>query len=169
MTYRVHIFANGGSGRWVASKDYTARPDQEAITGSFKELQGPGWFEVRVSRLKDGEEYALSAWTQEDGTPGRKSLPATPVLGNPRQADCTCGTPSRARFYLSGVIGRGDERRGTETEELSQYCCAKHATRALVNAALRERTKADPDGTAQFGPWKVLEFSKRKLAGSARL
>jgi hypothetical protein len=87
----------------------------------------------------------------------------------PDPATCTCGTPSKALYYLSGVIGRGDERRGTETEELSEYKCAGHATRALVNAALKERTRTDPDGTAQFGPWKVLEFSKRKLSGSARL
>ena len=94
-------------------------------------------------------------------------------------SDCACGDPQRADYYLNGVIGRGKVEQpgftggffeggshsstGTETEELSQFSCAEHATREIVNATLAERDKKDPEGFTHYGKWKILEFRKHQL------
>jgi hypothetical protein len=75
--YRVHLHADGGAGRWAGSADFTRPPTREQVSENLEALQGPGWFEVRVCRLaRGGEELYWYGWTQEDGTPGRKSSPA---------------------------------------------------------------------------------------------
>jgi hypothetical protein len=80
--YRVHLYADGGRGRWLASRDFTGRPDQETINAAFDLLQGPGWFEVRVNPLRGDDELSGWAWTQQDGTPGRKDQdPPTHLTG----------------------------------------------------------------------------------------
>lgn len=78
---------------------------------------------------------------------------------------CACGNPQQADFYLEGVLGRGNSRTGTETEELSHYSCAPHANKAAVKAALKIRDQEDPAGLAALGRWTILEFRKRPLRG----
>jgi hypothetical protein len=89
-------------------------------------------------------------------------LPGTDTSSIPAAKKCSCGVPSEADYYLSGVIGRGSVKTGTETEELSEFRCAAHAsTRAQYEKMLRE-VRVD-DHTAFYGPWTVLEFKRRKL------
>lgn len=71
--YRVHIYDCTDQGRWIASRTFGTRPDQETVNAAFTQLRGPGWFEVRVNRLAGDGELALTGWTQENGTPGRKT------------------------------------------------------------------------------------------------
>jgi hypothetical protein len=89
-------------------------------------------------------------------------LPGTDTRSIPAAKKCSCGVPSEADYYLDGVIGRGTAKTGTETEELSEFRCAAHApTRSQYSRMLREETT--DESTAFYGPWKVLEFKRRKL------
>lgn len=74
---------------------------------------------------------------------------------------CACGDPQQAAFYVNGVIGRGTVATGTQTEELSEFRCARHnLTRKQYSAMLR---KVVDEHTAFYGAWQVLEFRSRKL------
>jgi hypothetical protein len=70
--HRVHVYEMGGSNRWLASADFARQPDRQEINEALAPLQGPGWFEVRLARLSGADEIPIAAWTQQDGTPGRK-------------------------------------------------------------------------------------------------
>lgn len=96
---------------------------------------------------------------------------------------CSCGVPSEADVYIEGVIGRGTEKTGTETEELSEFRCKAHAqTRPQYSRMLRQSHAAlcadsmpedELSPTAEwlaerqaakfYGPWQVLEWKRHKL------
>lgn len=64
-------------------------------------------------------------------------------------------------MYLEGVIGRGNDRTGTQTEELSEFRCSRHAVgRRLYGTQLR---KVVDDDTSFYGRWQVLSFHSHKI------
>lgn len=110
--YRVHLYAADGNGRWIASADFPRPPTREQVNEELEALRGPGWFEVRVCRLtRGGEELYWYAWTQEDGTPGRKSRPA----GGQEDPAGDAGEPGgrgRLEFSKHGTLVDGQHRIG---------------------------------------------------------
>src|SRR5580658_4263965 len=75
---------------------------------------------------------------------------------------CGCGDPQKAAVYLSGVIGRGTAKTGTQTEELSEFRCKRHnLNRAQYNRMLKR--DGQDEYTEFYGPWAVIEFRSRPL------
>jgi hypothetical protein len=70
VNYRVHLY-DTRDGRWRDSADFAQRPSQEEAAGAFHQLQGPGWFELRLCRMSGRDEH-LASWTWQDGSLGRK-------------------------------------------------------------------------------------------------
>jgi hypothetical protein len=108
------------------------------------------WSQKRAGTEREYESSVI-------GRPDAIALPPPP-------APCSCGDPQHADVYLEGVIGRGNQDTGTETEELSEFRCREHVlSRAGCNAMLAAVTD---EGTSFYGPWRVIELRRRALRRS---
>ena len=64
--YRVHVYAGGGRGGWLASADFGRRPQHDEINAALPVLRSPGRYEVRVNPVdRDGTEISGWAWVQD--------------------------------------------------------------------------------------------------------